>query len=169
VANTWGVKNLKPGDEILLTVMEHHSNLVPWQLVAERTGAVLKVSQSAVKWGWMRIGWGFWGWVVRGFIYHPSHNNNEHTHIQFVGLDAEEGLNMEEFHALLSRKTKLVALPHVSNTLGCVNPVKEIVAAAHDVDAVVLVDACQSVPHMKVCALDGSIYIDTTHLRHTYI
>lgn len=74
----------------------------------------------------------------------------QHTHTQFVGLDAQEGLNMKEFHALLSSKTKLVALPHVSNTLGCVNPVKEIVAAAHDVDAVVLVDACQSVPHMKV-------------------
>lgn len=67
-----------------------------------------------------------------------------------MGLDAQEGLNMKEFHALLSSKTKLVALPHVSNTLGCVNPVKEVVAAAHDVEALVLVDACQSVPHMKV-------------------
>jgi cysteine sulfinate desulfinase/cysteine desulfurase-like protein len=72
------------------------------------------------------------------------------TCTQFVGLDAQEGLDMKAFHALLSSKTKLVALPHVSNTLGCINPVKEIVAAAHEVEAVVLVDACQSVPHMKV-------------------
>lgn len=57
---------------------------------------------------------------------------------------------MADFHSLLSSKTKLVALPHVSNTLGCINPVKEVVAAAHEVGAVVLVDACQSVPHMKV-------------------
>ncbi len=80
-------------------------------------------------------------------------NQKTHAHptiTQFVGLDAEEALDMESFHALLSPRTKLVALPHVSNTLGCVCPVKEVVAAAHELGAVVLVDACQSVPHMKV-------------------
>lgn len=114
VANTWGLKELKPGDEILLTVMEHHSNLVPWQLVAQRTGAKLK----------------------------------------FMGLDASEGLSMEDFHCMLSSRTKLVAFPHVSNALGCVNPVKHMVKAAHAVGARVLLDACQSVPHMKVDAQD---------------
>ena len=70
---------------------------------------------------------------------------------QFVGLDAEERLNMEEFYSLLKPgKTKLVALPHVSNALGCVNPVREIVTAAHEAGARVLLDACQSAPHMKV-------------------
>ena len=110
VAYTWGIQNLKAGDEILLTVMEHHSNLVPWQLVAKKTGAVIK----------------------------------------FVGLNEEEGLDLPQFHSLLSSKTKLVAFPHVSNTLGCILPVVEMAAAAHAVGALVLVDACQSIPHMKV-------------------
>lgn len=114
VAYTWGLQNLKEGDEILLTVMEHHSNLVPWQLVAAKTGAVLK----------------------------------------FVGLNDAEGLDMDQFYALLSPKTKLVAFPHVSNTLGCILPAKDMAAAAHRVGAVVLVDACQSVPHMKVDVQD---------------
>lgn len=125
VAYTWGVQNLKAGDEILLTVMEHHSNLVPWQIVAKQTGAVLK----------------------------------------FVGLDAEEKLDMAQFAALLNEKTKLVALPHVSNTLGCINPVADITAAAHAVGAVVLVDACQSIPHMKVDvqALDVDFLAASSH------
>lgn len=110
VAYSWGLDTLKPGDEIILSVMEHHSNLVPWQLIARKTGAVIK----------------------------------------YVGLDADESLDLEAFKALLSPKTKLVALVHVSNTLGCINPVTEICTLARQQGAKVLVDACQSIPHMAV-------------------
>ncbi len=112
VAYSWGLNNLEPGDEILLSVMEHHSNLVPWQIVAQKTGAIVK----------------------------------------YVGLSADESLDMDEFKALLSEKTKLVAIVHVSNTLGCVNPVTEICTLAHQKGAKVLIDACQSVPHMPIDA-----------------
>jgi cysteine desulfurase / selenocysteine lyase len=110
VAYSWGLANLKAGDEIILTVAEHHSNLVPWQLISQKTGAVLK----------------------------------------FVGLSADEGFDMAQYQALLSAKTKLVSVVHVSNTLGSVNPVKEIIALAHAQGAKVLIDACQSVPHMPL-------------------
>eukprot|EP00898_Chlorokybus_atmophyticus_P000936 jgi/Chlat1/1843/Chrsp14S02228 len=110
VAYSWGLKNLKPGDEIILSVMEHHSNIVPWQILSQQTGAVVK----------------------------------------FVGLTPEETLNMEEFRSLLSDRTKLVSLVWVSNTLGCFNPVEEVVQLAHAKGARVLVDACQTVPHMPV-------------------
>jgi cysteine desulfurase / selenocysteine lyase len=110
VAYSWGMNNLQPGDEIILSVMEHHSNIVPWQLVAQKTGAVLK----------------------------------------FVELTPEETFDLEQFKTLLSDKTKLVSTVHVSNTLGCINPVQEICALAHKYGAKVLIDACQSVPHMPV-------------------
>mmetsp|Transcript_44379 Transcript_44379/g.106625 ORF Transcript_44379/g.106625 Transcript_44379/m.106625 type:complete len:376 (-) Transcript_44379:31-1158(-) len=110
VAQTWGRTNLGEGDEIILTVMEHHSNLVPWQMLAKE----------------------------RGFS------------IKFAPLDASESLDLDALKALITPRTKLVALAHVSNTLGCVAPVREIVAAAHAVDALVLLDACQSLPHMPV-------------------
>jgi cysteine desulfurase/selenocysteine lyase len=110
IAYSWGMSNLQPGDEIILSVMEHHSNIVPWQLVAQKTGAVLK----------------------------------------FVELTSEETFNLEQFKTLLSEKTKLVSTVHVSNTLGCINPVQEICALAHEYGAKVLIDACQSVPHMPV-------------------
>jgi cysteine desulfurase / selenocysteine lyase len=110
VAYSWGMNNLQPGDEIILSVMEHHSNIVPWQFVAQKTGAVLK----------------------------------------FVGLTPAETFDLEQFKQLISEKTKLVAISHVSNTLGCINPVAEIAAIAHRYDAKFLVDACQSVPHMPV-------------------
>lgn len=110
VANTWGAENIGEGDEIVLSVMEHHSNIVPWQLLAKRTGAVLR----------------------------------------FVGLTEDEQLNMEELRSLVTTRTKLISLAHVSNTLGCVNPVEEIVSLAKEVDAKVMLDACQSVPHMPV-------------------
>jgi cysteine desulfurase / selenocysteine lyase len=110
VAYSWGTANIQRGDEIILTVMEHHSNLVPWQLLAQRTGAVLK----------------------------------------FVELTPEETFDLEQFKTLLSDKTKLVSVVHVSNTLGCINPVKEICALAHQYGAKVLIDACQSVPHMPI-------------------
>ncbi len=110
VAYSWGTSNLQRGDEIILSVMEHHSNLIPWHLLAQRTGAVLK----------------------------------------FVELTESEEFDLEQFKSLISDKTKLVSTVHVSNTLGCINPVQEIIAIAHKYGAKVLIDACQSVPHMPI-------------------
>ncbi|MEP0917264.1 SufS family cysteine desulfurase [Leptolyngbya sp. DQ-M1] len=110
VAYAWGLNNLQAGDEIVLSVMEHHSNLVPWQLIAARTGAVIK-------------------------------------HVQ---LNESEGFDFEHYKSLLSEKTKLVSVVYVSNTLGCINPVREICAEAHKIGAKVLIDACQAVPNMPV-------------------
>ncbi|MBW4506046.1 MAG: SufS family cysteine desulfurase [Scytonematopsis contorta HA4267-MV1] len=110
VAYSWGMNNLRPGDEIILSVMEHHSNLVPWQFVARKTGAVLK----------------------------------------HVELTSDFSLDLEHFKKLLSNKTKLVSLVHISNTLGCINPVEQICNLAHKFGAKVLIDGCQSVPHMSV-------------------
>ncbi len=125
VANSWGLSHLQAGDEIVLSVMEHHSNLVPWQLVAQKTGAVLK----------------------------------------HVPLSPEEGFDLEAYRALLSDKTKLVAIVHVSNTLGGINPVAEITALAHHWGAKVLLDACQSVPHLPldVQALDCDWLVASGH------
>jgi cysteine desulfurase/selenocysteine lyase len=110
VAYSWGMSQLQRGDEIILSVMEHHSNLVPWQFVAQRTGAVLK----------------------------------------FVELTDTQEFDLDQFRSLLSDHTKLVAVNHVSNTLGCINPVSEIVALAHQYGAKVLIDACQSTPHIPL-------------------
>ncbi len=110
VAYAWGNANVQAGDEIILSVMEHHSNLIPWQLLAQRTGAILK----------------------------------------FVSLTETEEFDLAHYKSLLSERTKLVAVVHVSNTLGCINPVQEITTLAHQVGAKVLIDACQSVPHMAV-------------------
>lgn len=110
VAYSWGLSNLQQGDEVILSVMEHHSNLVPWQLIAQRTGAVLK----------------------------------------FVELTADETFDLEQFKGLVSDRTKLVSVVHVSNTLGCINPVKEICEIAHQYGAKVLIDACQSAPHLPL-------------------
>ncbi|GAB4185416.1 MAG: SufS family cysteine desulfurase [Coleofasciculaceae cyanobacterium] len=110
VAYSWGLNTLKAGDEIILTVMEHHSNIIPWQLIAQRTGAVIK----------------------------------------YVRLTETEEFDLEQFQQLISAKTKLVSVVHVSNTLGCINPVEEIIAIAHRYGAKVLIDACQSVPHMPI-------------------
>ncbi|KAK9157613.1 hypothetical protein Scep_004187 [Stephania cephalantha] len=112
VAYSWGLDNLRAGDQIVLTVAEHHSVIVPWQIVAQKTGSVLK----------------------------------------FVSLTEKQVPNLEELKEILNsrQKAKLVAIHHVSNVLGSVLPVEEIVGWAHDVGAKVLVDACQSVPHMEV-------------------
>ena len=110
VAQAWGRANLRPGDEILISTMEHHSNIVPWQMAAQATGAVVRAIPIT---------------------------------------DAGE-LDMDAFRALLSPKTRLVAIVHVSNALGTVNPVAEIVRAAHAVGAIVLVDAAQSIPHARI-------------------
>jgi cysteine desulfurase/selenocysteine lyase len=110
VAYSWGLSNLNRGDEIILSVMEHHSNIVPWQIIAQKTGAVIK----------------------------------------YVQLTETEEFDLEQYKSLLSNKTKLVAVVHVSNTLGCINPIEEIIELAHQFGAKVLVDACQSVPHMAI-------------------
>lgn len=110
VANSWGNANLRAGDEILISVMEHHSNLVPWQLLAQRTGAKLR----------------------------------------YIEVTDEGLLHLEELDRLLTERTKLVAVTHVSNVLGTVNPVQSITAAAHAVGAKVIIDAAQSAPHLPV-------------------
>jgi len=91
VAYSWGLNTLQPGDEIILSVMEHHSNMVPWQIIAQKTGAVLK----------------------------------------YVELTETQEFDLDQFKSLISEKTKLVSVVHVSNTLGCINPVEEICAIAH--------------------------------------
>jgi cysteine desulfurase/selenocysteine lyase len=108
VARSWGDENVKRGDEILVTTMEHHSNLVPWQQLAERSGAVLK----------------------------------------HIPISDDGRLVLESLDALLTERTKIVAVASVSNVLGTVNPVPEIARRAHAAGAVVLVDAAQSVPHL---------------------
>lgn len=110
VASSWGGANLHSGDEIILTVSEHYSSLVPWQLAAKRANARVRI------------------------------------------LDVEDDgrLRLDQFDALLSKRTKLVAFPHVSNVLGMINPAKEICAQAHRVGALVLVDGAQSIPHFSV-------------------
>jgi len=110
VAYSWGMTQLQAGDDIILSVMEHHSNLVPWQFVAQRTGAQLK----------------------------------------FVGLTPEQTFDLDHYRQLLSERTKLVAVNHVSNTLGSLNPVDTIVDLAHRHGAKVLIDACQSAPHLPL-------------------
>lgn len=109
VAHSW-MHNLRPGDEVLVTPMEHHSNLVPWQQAARRSGATLV----------------------------------------FAPLRSDGTIDMEQLPHFLSSNTRVVALTHVSNVLGVINPVKEVVAAAHDVGARVLIDGAQSVPHMPI-------------------
>lgn len=125
VANSYGRRHVGPGDEILLTQLEHHANIVPWQLLAEQTGAVIRVA--------------------------PIHDNGE--------------LILEEFAKLLSEKTKIVSVTHVSNALGTVNPVEQIIPLAHGVGAVVLVDGAQSTPHLpvNVSALDADFYVFSGH------
>jgi cysteine desulfurase/selenocysteine lyase len=110
VAHGWGRTHLRPGDEIVVTPAEHHSQLVPWQQVARQTGARLR----------------------------------------FAELDAEGRLTMDAVRAVLSPRTRVVATLHASNVLGTVHPIAEIVAEAHRLGAVVVVDGAQSVPHMPV-------------------
>ncbi len=110
VAYAWGLANLKAGDLIVLSEMEHHSNIVPWQLVAQRTGAKLR----------------------------------------YVPFTPEGELDMEALESLLRQEPKLVAITHVSNVLGTINPVEEITRRAHAVGAKVLIDGAQAVPHKSV-------------------
>ena len=125
VARTWGDANLRKGDEVLLTVMEHHSNLVPWQLLAQRTGCVLR----------------------------------------HVGITESGELDLADFRAKLSERTRLVSLVHISNALGCCNPLGEVIPLAHEVGALVLVDACQSLAHQPIdtVALDADFLVGSSH------
>lgn len=116
---------LQKGDEIIVSALEHHSNIVPWQMLCERTGAVLKV----------------------------------------IPMNMEGELVMSVYDSLLSDKTKLVFVNHVSNALGTINPIEDIIKKAHAVGAAVLVDGAQSCPHIKpdVQALDVDFYVASAH------
>jgi len=125
VARAWGDANVRAGDEVLITAMEHHSNIVPWQMLSARTGATLRV----------------------------------------VPIDDRGDLLLDEFERLLTDRTKIVAVAHVSNALGTINPVADIVARAHAAGAAVLVDGSQAVTHMAtdVQALGADFYVFTGH------
>ena len=116
---------LKAGDEIIVSALEHHSNIVPWQMLCEKTSAVLKV----------------------------------------IPMNEEGSLVMSKYDELLSEKTKLVFCNHISNALGTINPVNEIIEKAHRVGAAVLIDGAQSTPHMKVDfqKLDVDFYVTSAH------
>jgi cysteine desulfurase/selenocysteine lyase len=125
VANTWGRQHIGAGDEILITALEHHSNIVPWQLLCQQTGGVLRVA--------------------------PVNDAGE--------------VDMEAFERLLTPRTKLVAVTHVSNALGTINPVERMIAAARAVGARILVDGAQAIQHMTVDvrALDCDFYAFSGH------
>ena len=125
VAQTYGKANIHSGDEIIITAMEHHSNIVPWQMLCEQTGAILKVAP--------------------------------------INLQGE--LIYAEFEKLLNDKTKLVSVVHMSNALGTINPVKQIIGAAHARNIPVLLDGAQAIPHMTVDVqeLDCDFYVFSGH------
>jgi len=125
VAFSFGEAFVKSGDEIIISQMEHHSNIVPWQMLCERKNAILK----------------------------------------FIPINENGTLKLDEFKELLSSKTKLVAVNHVSNTLGTINPVEEIIRLAHAKNIPVLLDGAQAVPHMKVDVkkLDVDFYCFSGH------
>ena len=125
VASSFGRKFLQEGDEVLISTMEHHSNIVPWQMICEEKGAQLKV----------------------------------------IPINREGELLMDAYEEMLTDKVKIVAITHVSNTLGTINPVKDIVAKAHQKGIPVLVDGAQAIPHMKVDVqdLDADFYTFSGH------
>lgn len=125
VAQSYGRKNFREGDEIILSEMEHHANIVPWQMIAEETGARIKVI--------------------------PMNDKGE--------------LRMDRYHELLSDRTKMVAVVHVSNALGTINPVKDIIDAAHERDIPVLIDGAQATPHgtVDVQYMDADFYAFSAH------
>lgn len=125
VASSFAAAFMQPGDEVLISTMEHHANIVPWQLEAERRGIVVRV----------------------------------------VPITDEGALDLHAFEQLLTPRTRLVSLCHVSNVLGTVNPIKTIIDKAHAAGAAVLVDGAQSVPHfaVDVQALDADFYVFSGH------
>lgn len=110
VADSWGKTFLKQGDEIILSVAEHHANIVPWQLISQRTGAVIKVAP----------------------------------------IDEYGRINLASFEALLTNRTKMVAINHISNVIGKTNPIEQIIKLAKEVNAKVLIDAAQSIAHLPI-------------------
>ena len=110
VARSWGKANIKEGDEIILSVMEHHSNIVPWIQLSKETGAVLK----------------------------------------YIAVTEDGYLDMDSYYSLLSERTKLVSVTIISNVLGTINPVSEIIEAAHKYNAITVLDGAQGIPHMHV-------------------
>lgn len=125
VAASWGRLSLQPGDRILVSAMEHHSNIVPWQLVAQATGAV----------------------------------------VEPIPVDGNGNINMIAFDTMLNARVKMVAVGHVSNAMGTINPVERIIALAHAVGARVLVDGAQAVSHWPVNmqALNCDFYVFSAH------
>jgi cysteine desulfurase/selenocysteine lyase len=125
IAQCWALPRLKAGDEILISIAEHHANIVPWQMVCEKTGALLKA----------------------------------------FPIDADGSFNMTAFKDMMSPRTRIVSVPHVSNVLGTVFPVKDIAETAHDSGALMVVDGCQGVVHMPVdvAALGADFYVFSAH------
>lgn len=125
VAQSYGRKNFHPGAEVVISTMEHHSNIVPWQLICEQTGAKLQV----------------------------------------IRMHATGELDLDHYEKLLSKKTKIIAINHVSNTLGTINPVKKIIAIAHAHNIPVLVDGAQAAPHLQIDVqdLDCDFYAFSAH------
>jgi cysteine desulfurase/selenocysteine lyase len=125
VASSWGRKNVKAGDEIVISTLEHHSNIVPWQMLCEEKGARLRV----------------------------------------IPVDDRGELLLEEYEKLLGPRTRMVAVGHVSNALGTINPVRQIVEMAHRAGALALIDGAQAAPHLKidVQALDADFYAFSGH------
>ena len=125
VAATYGKMKIKSGDEVLITGLEHHSNIVPWQMICEEKGANLRV----------------------------------------VPIDDNGDIIMDEFNRLLSEKTKIAAISHISNALGTVNPIKQMIEMAHRKGVPVLIDGAQAVPHLRVDVrdLDADFYVFSSH------
>ncbi|MBI2618497.1 MAG: cysteine desulfurase [Ignavibacteriales bacterium] len=125
VAQTFARRRMREGDEILISGLEHHSNIVPWQILCEQSGAKLRV----------------------------------------IPLNDAGELMLDEYEALLTQRTRIVALGHVSNALGTINPVKQMIAAAHRKDIPVLIDGAQAVPHLRVDIqdLDAEFYVFSGH------
>jgi cysteine desulfurase / selenocysteine lyase len=125
VAYSWGRQNINAGDEIIISAIEHHSNIVPWQMLCEEKKAVLKI----------------------------------------IPADVNGELRMDEYKKLLSSKTRLVAVGHASNALGTINPVKEIIEAAHKTGALVLIDGAQSVVHLDIDVqeMDCDFFVFSSH------
>jgi len=125
VTATWGRRNIQAGDEIVISAMEHHSNIVPWQMLCEEKGAKLRV----------------------------------------IPMNERGELLLEEYEKLLNPRTRMVAVAHVSNALGTINPVRQIIEMAHRAGALALIDGAQSAPHMKVDvhALDADFYAFSGH------
>lgn len=125
VATCFGARYVKAGDEIVISTMEHHANIVPWQMLCERTGAILRV----------------------------------------IGISPEGELDLDHYQSLLSERTRIVALTHVSNVLGTINPVEEVIRLAHERNIPVLVDGAQAIAHthVDVQALGADFYVFSSH------